>query len=133
MNISLFNKEYTVRRFEVPQIVKGYVSTQHHDFKASLHIHPVSEDTINALPEGERLIKRLEGHGSVPLLSADHSKDIKGDLLYYKGNWYECESSVEYDHTILSHWNYKFVILPSDASNTLDTSPPEEEDENEGD
>ena len=75
MNISLFNKEYTVRRFEVPQIVKGYVSTPHHDFKASLHIHPVSEDTINALPEGERLIKRLEGHGSVPLLSADHSKE----------------------------------------------------------
>ena len=131
MNITFFNKEYIIRRFSEQSIVKGYVTSPISDFKASLHIHPPSEDTINALPEGERLIKRLEGHGSIELISANQDTGIKGDLLYYHGKWYECVSSVEYDHTFLSHWNYKFVIVPNDASRTVDTYPPEEVVENE--
>lgn len=125
MNISLFNKPYTIRRFNGEQrIINGYITSHYEDFTASLHIHPLSDDTINALPEGERLIKRLEGHGNIELRSANQDSDQKGDLLYYDGDWYECESSVKYDHTLLSHWNYKFIIVPDDASGTTDTDPP---------
>lgn len=132
MNIALFNKPYTIRRFlDDQRIVKGFVTSQYEDFTASLHIHPPSDDTVNALPEGERLIKRLEGHGSIELRSANQDTDQKGDLLYYDGSWYECVSSVKYDHTILSHWNYKFVIVPKDASGTTDTDPPKEDDDSE--
>lgn len=120
MNISIFNRKYLIRRFSPQHIVKGYVTAPHEDFEVSLHVHPPGKDTIYALPEGERKVKRLEAHGTVALQSSNQELGIKGDLLYYYGNWYECVSAVLYDHTILSHWNYEFVLLPDDGAGTID-------------
>ena len=39
MNITLFNKKYWVRRFKEPQNIRGYITADHEDFVASLHIH----------------------------------------------------------------------------------------------
>lgn len=122
MNIALFNKEYRIRRFSEQRIVKGYVTASHRDFTVRLHVHPSGNDTIQSTPEGERKIKRLEAHGTVILQAADQEKGQKGDLLFYHGAWYECVSAVEYEHTILSHWNYAFVIVPSDAAGSIDIS-----------
>lgn len=41
MNITLFNKKYWVRRFKEPQNIRGYITADHEDFVASLHIHPM--------------------------------------------------------------------------------------------
>ena len=71
MNIRLFNKTYWIRRFGEQKVVKGYVTSGYSDFQASLHIHPLSTDQQQALPEGERTIKRLEGHGEIKLLVAN--------------------------------------------------------------
>lgn len=131
MNITIFNRNYRVRRFGEQRIVKGYVTTPHKDFTVSLHVHPAGNDTINALPEGERKIKRLDAHGTDILRAADQTAGVKGDLLYYQGAWYECVSAVEYDHTLLSHWNYAFVIVPKDASGTIDLAVEDEGDGNE--
>lgn len=133
MNIEIFNKEYLVRRFDEERIVKGYFTTSHADFKVSLNVHPPSDETINALPEGERKISRLEGHGSDVLRAADQDRGIKGDLLRYRGKWYECISALPFDHTLLSHWNYKFVVVPDDVAGTIDTAIVEEGEENESD
>lgn len=130
MNITIFNKEYRVRRFEEQRIVKGYVTTPHYDFTASLHLHPASPETISSLPEGERAILRLEGHGTDVLRASNQDAGTKGDLIRYHDNWYECVSAVEYDHTPLSHWNYQFVIVPNDIAGTIDTCY-KEEDKNE--
>ena len=127
MNITLFNKLYWVRRFSEQKLVKGYLVSTHEDFAASLHIHPGSTDQIYPLPEGQRRVRRLQGHGTAELVTADESCNQKGDLLYYKGRWYECINSQEYDHTILCHYNYDFVLVPTDAAGTIDLTAPDGE------
>lgn len=124
MNITIFNKKYWARRFGPQRNVKGYLTTTHEDFTVSLNVHPVGNDTIQALPEGERKIKRLEAHGTSVLKPSDHEGNIKGDLLFYHGNWYECISAAEWDHTVLNHINYQFVIVPKDAAGTIDLEDP---------
>ena len=124
MNVGIFNKLYWVRRFGPQKNVKGYLVSSHEDFVASLNVHPLSNDTMQALPEGQRKVKRLEGHGVVELRVADEKLSQKGDLLYYYGDWYECVSSQLWDHTILSHINYQFVLVPSDSAGSIDLEPP---------
>lgn len=131
MNISIFNRNYRVRRFGEQRYVRGYAASCHTDMMVSLHVHPVGKDTIQVTPGGERKVKRLEAHGTDVLCTANHDAGLKGDLLYYKGAWYECVSAVEYDHTLLSHWNYEFVIVPKDVAGTVDLTD-EEDEEDEG-
>ena len=124
MNIKIFNKRYWARRFGEQVNVKGYLTTPHSDFSVSLNVHPLGNDAIQALPEGERKIKRLEAHGTDELRPSNQDAGIKGDLLYYHGYWYECISAVEWDHTMLNHLNYQFVIVPKDAAGTIDLADP---------
>ena len=51
MNISLFNKLYWIRRFGEQKNIKGYLVSEHHDFGASLNVHPLSTDQMQALPK----------------------------------------------------------------------------------
>ncbi len=133
MNITLFNKKYWARRFSDTQIVKGHQTSGYEDFVVSLNVHPMGNDAIQALPEGERLIKRLEAEGTDVLRSADQDSGVKGDLLYYRGKWYECVSAVEWDHTILSHINYQFTVAPEDGAGTIDLTEPDGEPGEEAD
>lgn len=123
-NITIFNRNYVVRRFEEQKNVNGYLTASYTDFVASMNIHPLSTDAMQALPEGERKVKRLEGHSSATLVVADEKLNRQGDLLYYHGDWYECVSAQMWDHTLLSHLNYQFVLVPTDAGGTPDTAPP---------
>lgn len=96
----------------------------------SLNVHPLSTDQIKALPEGERKLKRIEAQGTDTLVVADEATGTKGDLLYYMGDWYECVSAQIWDHTILNHTNYQFVLVPKDASRSIDTEDPPTTDPN---
>lgn len=125
MNIELFNKDYWLRHFGEQEEVRGYLTSGYTDRKVKIHVHPLGTDKIAALPEGERLTKRLEGHGTVPICVSNMSENRKGDLLYYDGNWYECIDSQLWDHTVLCHYNYQFVAVPKDASGIHDLHPPE--------
>lgn len=124
MNVTLFNKPYWVRRFGEQKNVKGYLVSQHKDFGVSMNVHPTSTDQMQALPEGQRKVKRLEGHSSAVLVVADEKLNRKGDLLFYHGDWYECVSAQMWDHTVLSHINYQFVLVPTDVSSSIDLEPP---------
>ena len=124
MNVKIFNKPYWIRRASRQTVVKGYIKTGHTDFAASIHLHPMGADEMLALPEGQRMVKRLEGHGEIKLIVADQAHQTKGDLVFYHGSWYECESCQLWDHTILSHYNYQFVMVPPDASGSTDLKPP---------
>mgnify|MGYP004634094587 CR=1 FL=1 len=99
----------------------------------SLNVHPLSTDQQQALPEGERTLKRLEAQGTETLVVADYDSGIKGDLLYYMGRWYECVSAQPWDHTILCHTNYQFVLVPSDGARSTDTANPPDTDPNGSD
>ena len=121
MNIRLFNKPYIIRRFGEQSEVKGYLTADHEDFLVSMDVSPSGTDVNQALPEGERRIKRLQGFSETPLRVSNQDEGIQGDLLYYHGDWYECVSAQEWDHTILCHWNYSFTLVPYDAAGTIDT------------
>lgn len=128
MNIKLFNKPYWIRRFGQPVETDGYINETKEDLVVDLNVHPLGTDQLQALPEGERSVKRLEAQSSVQLVSANENTGVKGDLLFYHGLWYECVSSQAWDHTLLSHWNCQFVLIPDNASRALDISnPPSEE------
>lgn len=130
MNITVFNKKYWVRHFGEPKNIRGYITNGTEDRVVSLNVHPLSTDQIKALPEGERKLKRLEAHGTDVLVVADEAAGTKGDLLLYMGDWYECVNAQRWDHTILSHLNYQFVLVPQDASRSIDTENPPEGDPN---
>lgn len=131
MNITIFNRTYTVRRFGEQTVVRGYVTTSHEDFTVSLDVYPSGSETMQALPEGERRVRRLEAAGSDILHAANQDTGEKGDLLYYHGEWYECISAVLWDHTMLNHWNYVFVLVPQDAAGTIDLSDPGTDEDTE--
>lgn len=128
MNIAIFNKKYWVRRFGEPKNVRGYLTAGKEDFVVSLHVHPMGADAMLALPEGERKMKHLEGHGTVVLIPASEKTGVKGDLLYYMGNWYECTAAQQFDHTMLSHLNYTFCLVPEDGARGADIADPPTED-----
>lgn len=126
MNISLFNKDYWLRRFGEQREVKGYLTSDYTDYVVSLNVHPMGSDALQALPEGERSVKHLEGHGNYNLVAANRQANTKGDLLLYNGIWYECTATQMFDHTMLSHYNYQFVEVPNESNGDYDiTNAPE--------
>ena len=113
--IGLFKKSYTVRRHEAQTIIRGHTASPFRDVILQLNVQPLAPDELMALPEGERTVKRLKSFGPDRLASSDEAEGIPGDRLFYKGRWYECMSSVEWDHTMLGHYRSEFTILPQRA------------------
>ena len=110
--IGLFKKLYTVRHYAKQTIVDGYAVASYTDTSKQLNVQPLTLDELMALPEGDRTVKRVKTFGPDRLTSSDAFEGIPGDRLFYCGYWYECKSSVMWDHTLLSHYRSDFVILP---------------------
>jgi hypothetical protein len=87
-----------------------------------LDVQPLSSNELLVLPEGDRTVKRIKSYGADRLTSADENAGTRGDRLYYKEQWYECKSSVGWDHTILAHYRSEFVLL----ANQSNEPPPQE-------
>ena len=120
--IGLFKKPYTVRQYAKQTFTDGYASAPYTDKNMKLNVQPLTPDELMALPEGERTIKRIKAFGAERLTSADEFEGIPGDRLFYNGRWYECQMSVMWDHTPLSHYRSEFVLLPCNEQ----MKPPEE-------
>ncbi len=112
MSIGLFKRSYTVRRYGKQTIKNGYAASPWDDITVMLNIQPLTSNELRTLPEGERTVKRIKAFGPDHLTSADEFAGTLGDRLFYNGQWYECKSSVMWDHTPLSHYRSEFVILP---------------------
>lgn len=115
MNILIFNRSYTLRRFGQPVEKNGYLHSSHLDMKVSIHVHPAGGDSVQNDGAGGRVSRHLEGHGNIRLNVADQNIGTKADCLYYHGDWYECVSCQYWDHTILTHYNYSFTLIPQDS------------------
>lgn len=105
----IFRRLYTIRRFGKTEIVDGYQCSGYEDTETFLNVQPLSKDELMALPEGERRTKRIKAYGDFTFTTADQSSGKRGDWLLYYGHWYECVSSIGWDHTILSHCKSEFV------------------------
>lgn len=110
MNISIFNKEYLMRRYERDSSPSETV--------IKIHLHE-EEHGSTQWAETQGVVRTLSGHGMVELMEADYENGTRGDRVMYRGRWYECVSCVLYDHTVLSHYNYKFIVVPEDAAETI--------------
>lgn len=108
----IFKKDYFIRRFGQQEIIRGHAVSDFEDIKTKLNVQPLNPDELQSLPEGERSVKRIKAFGHYPLRAADQTTETPGDWLYYKGCWYECKSSVDWDHTLLAHFRSEFVIVP---------------------
>jgi len=113
MPISLFKKPYTIRKHGPQTNIDGYTAATYTDSIIKLNVQPQAPDEYAGDPLGERTIKRLKSWGPTQLTSADEYNGIPGDLLFYKSIWYECISCVDWDHTILSHFQSDFTALPA--------------------
>ncbi len=111
--MNLFRKPYKLRRFGEQQVVRGHVSHPYTDMETLLNVQPLSPNEIALLPEGKRNIKHLKAYGDEQLIATDNDKSIVGDRILYYGKWYECSSSVTWDHTMLSHCESQFVEVSS--------------------
>jgi hypothetical protein len=120
--IGLFKRPYTLRQYGAQTLTDGYPSTPFSDSMVLLDVQPLSSDEMMALPDGERTIKRIKSFGPDKLTAADEYAGRPGDRLFYQGCWYECLSSVMWDHTLISHYRSELVILPEREQD----SPPEE-------
>jgi hypothetical protein len=111
LSIGLFKRPYTVRKHGKQVIEKGYPSAPYTDVTARLDVQPLAPNELMALPEGERTVKRIKSFGPDKLASADNQAGVPGDRLFYRGEWYECKSSVRWDHTMLSHYRSDFALI----------------------
>lgn len=121
--MDIFKKPYTVRRFGEQQFVKGHATAGYEDETTKLNVQPLNPDELQSLPEGERTVKRVKAFGRFPLRAADQEAGTPGDWLWYLGQWFECISSVPWDHTMLAHFRSEFVAVPEQKSSTA--KPPE--------
>lgn len=113
MNIRLFNRGYTLRRFTEGVEVRGYMSSGFEDLTVSIHVHPSGGDRISDREgAGEVLAEYLEGHGEVEIRISNREDGTKADMLWFNNHWYECVSCEHYFHTLLNHYNYRFALIP---------------------
>ena len=111
----IFRRLYTVRKYGKQEIIDGYPTAPYTDVKTWLDVQPLSSEELQALPEGQRSVMRKKAIGKDRLTSADEHEGIPGDRLFYHGLWYECTSSVMWDHTPLGHYHSEFVVIPQSA------------------
>jgi len=138
MAIGLFKKPRIVRKYGEQSIVNGYASAPYEDVSVNLDIQQMSNDELRALPEGERTVKRIKSYGSGKLTAADDTRGIRGDMVFYRDQWYECISSFLRENTFLKHYRSEFVLVPhtkQPSSPAVLVSPPPEDEppEEEGD
>lgn len=136
MGLTIFRREFVVRRFGKEEIVDGYGTAPYKDTVEVLNVQPLSADELQALPEGERKTKRMKAFSDFLFNTADQSTGCRGDWLFYRGNmdpvghWYECVSSLGWDHTMLSHCRSEFVQVAEAESYTLE--PPKKKRKGRG-
>ena len=121
MLLDIFKKNYVARRFGEETSVQGYYGAPHTDFLVRLDVQPLTADEVQALPEGERSIRRIKTLGGTRLTPADEDSGVRGDWLHYEGRWYECKSCQGWDHTLLAHYEAEFTQIPAGPQ----TTPPE--------
>ena len=110
--MQIFRSPYVVRRFGEQEIVQGHATSGYADEVTKLNVQPLNPNELQALPEGQRTVKRIKAFGDYPLRAADQDAGTPGDLLRYLGQWYECASSVLWNHTLLGHYRSEFTLLP---------------------
>ena len=86
MLFGFFKHQYVARRLKPDTNCGGYSAPGgHEDFLVTLNVQPLSSDELQALPEGERSVKRIKAIGETKFKPADEETGTEGDRLHYDG------------------------------------------------
>lgn len=137
MGLGIFRRNFVIRRFGSEELVNGYGVAPYEDKVTSLNVQPLSKDELYSLPEGQRTTKRMKAFGDLVFTTADQATGRRGDWLFYQGrmdpegHWYECVSSLGWDHTMLGHCRSEFMQV-SEAEARRFPLPETSADDKEG-
>lgn len=121
--MNIWKKPYTLRRFTEQKNNNGYMSQGYKDITVSLDVQPVDSTQTQVTVNGKRMSARITSYGSFPIQVEDTATGKRADWLFYNGHWFECDSSVYYEHTPLAHYTSQFVMV-SEAIKGNESLPP---------
>ncbi len=121
--MNIWRKGYVMRRYSQQKNRNGYATRGYTDTTVLLNVQTITETQTSTSADGKRSVKRIKSYGSFPFRVEDVRNGIQADRLFFAGAWFECESSVFWEHTPLSHYRSQFVRV-SEAIDSSDTVPP---------
>lgn len=126
---SIWRRPYTLRRYSPQTYVNGYAVKNYEDITVYLDVQFLSSRELQLLPEGKRSTVHIKSYGNTIIRTADSKTGTPADRLYYQGEWWECESSVVRDKTLLSHCKAQFVKASEAEEAEITTHDPEDDEE----
>lgn len=115
MILDIFKKQYTLRRFEKTQIIRGRSRAVYTDSIVSLNVQPLTSDDIMTMPEGMRRKKNIKAIGRVQLRTADEKAGTLADRIHYHGEWYECTGADMWGNTPVGQTEAIFGLVPAES------------------
>lgn len=129
-NISnLWRRPYTLRRYSPQKYVNGYAVKDYEDITVVLDVQFLTSREMQLLPEGKRSTVHIKSYGNTIIRTADQSTGRPADRLFYQGEWWECESSVVRDKTLLSHCKAQFIKVSESVEAEITTHDPDCDEE----
>lgn len=119
---NIWKKYYKLRRFTGQTFEGGYATRSYTDSLVYLDVQPNRNDTV-VTPDGKRRTSDVTSYGVFPITVENVDEGTPGDWLYYEGWWYECKSSMMYEHTPLSHYTSSFIIVSEAVPDELKPPP----------
>ena len=120
--MNIWKLKYTLRRYNPQKRKRGYTTRSYTDTLVGLNVQPVNAQT-EVTAEGKRVPKRIKAFGTFPVRTEDVKAGIQEDRIFYQGAWYQCESSLYWEHTPLAHYESEFTLV-SEAVAESDVQPP---------
>ncbi len=106
----MFSSQYTIRRYGKADRDGCH---PYRDITVRLNIQSLNTRELEALPEGERSLRRVKSFGKSEIHTVNQQVGTPADRLYYQGEWYECEQASRWEHTPIGHWECQWVVLPA--------------------
>lgn len=130
--MSLFYKQYVLRRFEPTVYVEGH-STSPCKYK-SLHADiQTLQNTSTTSDSGAESKQRIKVFSREKIQVADKKNDIRADWIYFQDKWFEAVSCRLSENTMLKHYTSEFEEVLNSEYPEYVTPPPvisEEQEEN---
>ncbi len=109
--MNIWRKQYTLRRYNGQTYVNGYPVASYTERTTLLDVQPdMNAATIDI--DGKRRVQRLTSYGDDPIITASVETGQRADRLFFEGEWFECDSSMWYEHTPIAHYTATWIRVP---------------------
>lgn len=103
-----WRKKRIFRRFTEAEPINGYSSSDYDDVVILADVQTVSKKNSTE-EDGDDSLQKVKAFTDEEIRTADVEKGILADNLWFQGKWFECQSSVLSENTILKHYTSEFV------------------------